>query len=116
MTGARVLVVDDEAAIRDTMRMILEYDGHECLVAGAGQEALTIAERESPDLVFLDIKMPGMDGLEVLGRLRALNETLPVVDDLRARLGLDGARGRPTRRVPVHRETAVQGLGARRGA
>ena len=79
MTVARVLVVDDEAAIRDTMRMILEYDGHECLVAGAGQEALTIAERESPDLVFLDIKMPGMDGLEVLGRLRALNETLPVV-------------------------------------
>jgi two-component system, NtrC family, nitrogen regulation response regulator NtrX len=79
MTGARVLVVDDEAAIRDTMRMILEYDGYECLVAGAGQEGLTIAERESPDLVFLDIKMPGLDGLEVLGRLRALNETLPVV-------------------------------------
>ena len=79
MTPARVLVVDDEAAIRDTMRMILEYDGHECLVAGSGQEALAVAERESPDLVFLDIKMAGMDGLEALGRLRALNETLPVV-------------------------------------
>jgi len=76
---ARILVIDDEAAIRDTMRMILEYDGHEALVAGSGQEGLAIAEREAPDLVFLDIKMPGLDGIEVLSRLRNLNETLPVV-------------------------------------
>jgi two-component system, NtrC family, nitrogen regulation response regulator NtrX len=76
---ARVLVVDDEPAIRDTMRMILEYDGYECLVAGSGQEGLAVTERESPDLVFLDIKMPGLDGLEVLSRLRGTNETLPVV-------------------------------------
>jgi two-component system nitrogen regulation response regulator NtrX len=76
---ARILVVDDEPAIRDTMRMTLEYDGHEVLAAGSGQEALATAERESPDLVFLDIKMAGMDGLEVLSRLRGTNETLPVV-------------------------------------
>jgi len=76
---ARVLVVDDEAAIRDTMRMILEYDGHECLVAGSGQEGVSLAERENPDLVFLDVKMPGMDGLEALSRLRGVNEALPVV-------------------------------------
>jgi len=76
---ARILVVDDEPAIRDTMRMILEYEGHEVLVAGSGPEGLTIAERESPDLVFLDIKMPGADGLEVLSRLRAANEAIPVV-------------------------------------
>jgi two-component system nitrogen regulation response regulator NtrX len=76
---ARILVIDDEAAIRDTMRMILEYDGHDTLTAGSGQEGLAIAEKESPDLVFLDIKMPGLDGLEVLSRLRGLNETLPVV-------------------------------------
>ena len=79
MSKARILVVDDEAAIRDTMRMILEYEGHECLVAGSGQEALTIAERDNPDLAFVDIKMPGMDGLEVLSRLRTSSETLPVV-------------------------------------
>jgi two-component system nitrogen regulation response regulator NtrX len=76
---SRILVVDDEPAIRDTMRMILEYDGHEVLTAASGQEALTAIEREPPDLVFLDIKMPGLDGLEALGRIRATNETLPVV-------------------------------------
>ena len=76
---ARILVIFDEPAIRETMRMTLEYDGHECLTAGSGQEGLTLAERENPDLVFLDIKMPGMDGLEVLSRLRGMNEALPVV-------------------------------------
>src|SRR5215831_17141905 len=76
---ARILVVDDDSAIRDTMRMILEYDGYECLVAGSGPEGLTMVERDNPDLVFLDIKMPGIDGLEVLSRLRGLNESLPVV-------------------------------------
>ena len=76
---ARVLVIDDEPAIRDTLRMILEYDGHEVVLAGSGQEGLVQAEREPPDLVFLDIKMPGMDGLEVLTRLRAQNEAVPVV-------------------------------------
>jgi two-component system nitrogen regulation response regulator NtrX len=75
----RILVVDDEPAIRDTMRMILEYDGYECLVAGSGPEGLSSVERDKPDLVFLDIKMPGIDGLEVLSRLRGLNESLPVV-------------------------------------
>ena len=47
--------------------------------AATGQEGLALAEREAPDLVLLDVKMPGMDGLEVLERLRSMNETLPVV-------------------------------------
>ncbi len=76
---SRILVVDDEPAIRDTMRMLLEYDGHDVLVAGSGQEALAMVEREAPDLVFLDVKMPGLDGLETLQRLRALNDAVPVV-------------------------------------
>jgi len=76
---ARLLVVDDETAIRDTMRMLLEYDGYEVLVAGSGHEGLAMVERDNPDLVFLDVKMPGMDGLEVLSRIRGLNDALPVV-------------------------------------
>ena len=79
MTKSRILVIDDEAAIRDSLRMTLEYEGYECLLAATGQEGLSIAERDAPDLVLLDVKMPGMDGLEVLDRLRALHDTLPVI-------------------------------------
>jgi two-component system nitrogen regulation response regulator NtrX len=75
----RILVVDDEAAIRDSMRMILEYEGYEFLGAPGGQDAITAVERDAPDMVFLDIKMPGMDGLDVLGRIKAISDQLPVV-------------------------------------
>ena len=76
---ARILVIDDEAAIRESMRMILEYEGYECVLAASGPEGLSAVERETPDLVFLDIRMPGMDGLEVLDRIRAFADSLPVV-------------------------------------
>jgi two-component system, NtrC family, nitrogen regulation response regulator NtrX len=76
---SRILVIDDEAAIRDSLRMILEYEGYEFLGAASGQDGLAMVERENPDLVFLDIKMPGMDGLEVLQRIKAADETVPVV-------------------------------------
>jgi two-component system, NtrC family, nitrogen regulation response regulator NtrX len=76
---SRILVIDDEAAIRDSLRMTLEYEGYEFVGAATGQEGLALAERETPDLVILDVKMPGMDGIEVLDRLRSMNETLPVV-------------------------------------
>ncbi len=79
MPKSRVLVIDDEAAIRDSLRMTLEYEGYEFMGAATGQEGLALAEREAPDLVLLDVKMPGMDGIEVLERLRHLNESLPVV-------------------------------------
>jgi len=79
MPKSRILVIDDEAAIRDSLKMTLEYEGYEFVGAATGQEGLALAEREAPDLVLLDVKMPGMDGLEVLDRLRAMNETLPVV-------------------------------------
>src|SRR3989449_4271242 len=79
MPKSRILVIDDEAAIRDSLRMTLEYEGYEFVGAATGQEGLALAEREGPDLVLLDVKMPGMDGLEVLDRLRNMNETLPIV-------------------------------------
>jgi two-component system nitrogen regulation response regulator NtrX len=79
MPKTRILVIDDEAAIRDSLKMTLEYEGYEFVGAATGQEGLALAEREAPDLVLLDVKMPGMDGLEVLDRLHTMNETLPVV-------------------------------------
>ncbi len=75
----RIVVIDDEIAIRDSLKMILEYDGYECLLAPSGQAGLACVERDDPDLVFLDVKMPGMDGIEVLRKIRALDELLPVV-------------------------------------
>jgi two-component system nitrogen regulation response regulator NtrX len=75
----RILVVDDEAEIRRSVRMILEYEGYDVLEASNGPEGLTMIERDAPDLVFLDIKMQGLDGLEALQRIRQTNESLPVV-------------------------------------
>src|SRR5262245_50612287 len=79
MPKSRILVIDDEAAIRDSLRMTLEYAGYEFIGAATGQEGLALAEREAPDIVLLDIKMPGMDGMDVLSRLRQMSETIPVV-------------------------------------
>ena len=74
----RILVIDDEAAIRDSLRMILEYEHYECLGAASGPEGLTIIRRDAPDMVILDIKMPGMNGLETLAEIRKVDETVPV--------------------------------------
>src|SRR5207342_140988 len=79
MPRPRILVIDDESAIRDSLKMTLEYEGYEFIGAATGQEGLALAERDTPDLVILDVKMPGMDGIEVLDRLRGINETLPIV-------------------------------------
>ena len=61
------------------MRRTLEYQGYQFIGAATGQEGLALIERDPPDLVFLDIKMPGMDGLEVLERIKASNPAVPVV-------------------------------------
>ena len=75
----RILVIDDEVAIRDSLKMILEYDGYECLQAPGGEEGLARVDADGPDLVFLDVKMPGVDGLDVLRRIRERDQLLPIV-------------------------------------
>jgi two-component system nitrogen regulation response regulator NtrX len=65
--------------VRSALRMIFEYEGYECLLAANGAAGIKIAEKEDPDLVLLDIKMPQMDGMEVLKQLRQAQPSLPVV-------------------------------------
>jgi len=75
----RILIVDDEADIRSSLKMILEYEEMEPVEAADGNQALALAAESAPDAVLLDIKMQGMDGLEVLAELRRLKPELPVV-------------------------------------
>ena len=70
MTPQTVLVVDDEEAIAEAVRARLESEGYRVLVAGDGPQALEIAAQERPDLVVLDLMLPGMDGLEVCAELQ----------------------------------------------
>src|SRR5436190_15606071 len=74
----RILVIDDEAAIRDSLRMILEYEDYEFLGAASGPDGVASVKRDAPDLVVLDIKMPGMNGLDTLAEIRKIDEALPV--------------------------------------
>ncbi len=74
-----VLIVDDETAIRETLEQILRYEGYAARTAATGAEALAELERRAPDAMLLDIKMPGMDGFEVLQRLKAAGSAVPVI-------------------------------------
>jgi two-component system nitrogen regulation response regulator NtrX len=74
-----VLIVDDDLAIREVVTQILRYEGYDVLDAGTGAEGLALAEKHHPDAIMLDVKMPGMDGFEVLQRLRAASIGAPVI-------------------------------------
>ena len=77
--NARILVVDDEKGIRDSLRMILEFEEYTVDEAEHGAEALTRVSARPPDALILDIKMPEMNGLEVLKALRDRGHEMPVV-------------------------------------
>ena len=75
----RILVIDDDVEIRKSFKMTLEYAGYDVVLAATGEEGVKLAEQEAPDLVFCDIKMPGMDGLEVLQKLQHLKDVMPML-------------------------------------
>ncbi|MFQ6673367.1 MAG: sigma-54-dependent transcriptional regulator [Fidelibacterota bacterium] len=66
----KILVVDDEKNIRATLRDILQDEGHQVLSAGTGERALAVLSRDRADLVILDVKLPGMDGIEVFRQIK----------------------------------------------
>jgi two-component system, OmpR family, response regulator MprA len=75
----RILVVDDDAAVTSVLRRGFAYEGYAVSTAASGAEALASAREQPPDIVVLDIMMPGMDGLDVCRRLRQADEALPIL-------------------------------------
>jgi two-component system, NtrC family, nitrogen regulation response regulator NtrX len=75
----RILIVDDEAGIRQALKQVLEYEHLEVRVAASGGEAITLYPEYRPHLVFMDVKMAGLDGLETLTRLKKLDPKARVV-------------------------------------
>ncbi|MBN1144500.1 MAG: response regulator, partial [Bacteroidales bacterium] len=76
---ALILVIDDEKSIRNTLQEVLEYEKHKVDLATNGTEALELFTNGSYDIVLCDIKMPGMDGIEVLEKLHEKAGDVPVI-------------------------------------
>ncbi|MFI5205015.1 MAG: sigma-54-dependent transcriptional regulator, partial [Flavobacteriales bacterium] len=76
---SRILIIDDEKSIRRALREILEYEKYEVDEAEDGKDGLSKLESEHYDLAFCDIKMPKMDGMEVLDKVKETNPDLPVI-------------------------------------
>lgn len=75
---SKILVIDDDPAVRGAFKLILEEDGFIVREAENGLKGIEMASAERPDLVFLDLRMPGIDGVETLRRLKALDATLNI--------------------------------------
>lgn len=75
----KILVVDDEQMVCDLMRAVLSSHGHEVLTATDGHEALALFQRHRPSVTLLDLHIPGMDGIEVLKQIRAMNPRAAVM-------------------------------------
>ena len=77
----KVLVVDDEWEVRDVLSNFLTEKGYEVMLASNGEEAIELAEKENPHVILLDVKMPGIDGIETCSRLKEGEKTrsIPVI-------------------------------------
>lgn len=78
MTRHKILVIEDDADIQELIRYNLEREGYSVIASLTGEEGLTLAKKESPDLIVLDLMLPGMDGLDVCRSIKASPETKSV--------------------------------------
>lgn len=76
---AKILIIDDERSIRNSMKDILTFEKHDVILAENGMEGLIAVKTEKPELVFCDIKMPKMEGIEVLQKIKEFSKDTPVV-------------------------------------
>ena len=90
---AKVLVIDDEPSVRKLIGMLLSQDGYEVVLSDNGEKGLDLYRREHPDVIVLDLIMPGMDGIEVLRQIRCV--------DLHQRVIVVTADSRPKREWEV---------------
>lgn len=76
---AHILIVDDDSRVTSALRRTLAYEGYQVSTAAGGEEALALAHTKAPDVVILDLMLPGMDGLEVCRRLRAAGDSVGIL-------------------------------------
>jgi DNA-binding NtrC family response regulator len=74
----RILVIDDEEAVRKSFILSLEDDGYDVDTAASGEEGIRSIKKNRPDLIFLDLKMPGMNGVDTLREVRKIDKNVPV--------------------------------------
>jgi DNA-binding NtrC family response regulator len=79
VSNPKVLIIDDETAILDTLRILLKREGFEVVTAASGNQGLTALSEARPDFVLSDIRMPGVSGIEILNAARKMDPTLPVI-------------------------------------
>ena len=101
----RILVVDDDNGMRETLEAVLSSDGYQLGVAAGGAEALQILKRDEFDIILLDLKMPGYDGLELLTQIRQHGLAGGNHHDDRLRNGQGGRGGGQTRRLRFYNQT-----------
>jgi len=75
----KVMLVDDEVDFRTLMKFWLNSKNYDVIVSGEGEAAIQMVKDENPDILFLDIRMPGMDGVDILKGIRKFNKDLPII-------------------------------------
>jgi two-component system, response regulator, stage 0 sporulation protein F len=75
----KILIVDDQYGIRILLNEVFQKEGYKTFQAANGVQAIDIVKKHSPDIVLLDMKIPGMDGIEILKRLKVIDENIQVI-------------------------------------